>query len=241
MDYINMELTFLGRGAGFNPSEGSTSSYFIDKGELFLIDPGESIFKTLLDKKVLDPVSGLNVLITHTHSDHIGSIGSLFLYAGVAKKFKTNIICDENMAFAPKVRTLLEIFGVTEKMYQFTDAQTFDNRYSKFNKVRYIKTFHCNELDTCAILFETPDGLVFYSGDMKDPSPLKDIIKSGKKIDRIYIDSNNDPNPNPYHLRLQEISDIVPPELRSKVYCMHFNSAQCMKDAVALGFNAVKL
>jgi len=236
-----MELTFLGRGAGFYPAEGSTSSYFLDKGELFLIDCGESTFNTLLKKKVLDSVSALNLLITHTHSDHVGSMGSLLLYAAVAKKFKTNIISDKNMAFAPQISTLLKIYGLPDRMYQFVNASEFDNRYSQFNKFRYIKTFHCDELESCAILFETSNGLVFYSGDMKDPAPLIEIIKSGQKIDKLYIDSNNDPNPNPYHLRLTEIYDIVPPELRPEVYCMHFNSSKCIDDAIGLGFKVVDI
>jgi len=236
-----MELTFLGRGAGFFPAEGSTSAYFLDKGELFLIDSGESVFNSLLDRKILDSASALNVLITHTHSDHTGSLGSLLLYASVAKKFKINIISDENMTYLPKIRTLLDIFGLSERMYRFTNVSAFDNRYSQFNSVRYIKTYHCDELESCAILFETSDGLVFYSGDIKDPAPLQDIIKSGKKIDKIYIDSNNDPEPNPYHLRLQEIYDIVPPELRPRTYCIHFNSGKCMDEARALGFNVVAI
>jgi len=234
-----MELTFLGRGAGFYPEEGSTAAYFLDKGELFLIDCGESTFNAIIKKKLLDSVSALNLFITHTHSDHTGSLGSLFLYASVAKKIKINIVTGEDMACLPQVRALLDIFGLSEKSYRSTDASAYDNRYSAFNKARYIKTFHCNELETCAILFETGNGLVFYSGDMKDPAPLVSLIKSGKKFDKIYIDSNNDPNPNPYHLRLQEIYDIVPPELRSGVYCMHFNSGKCMDEARALGFNVV--
>jgi len=236
-----MELTFLGRGAGFNPSEGSTSSYFLDKGELFLIDCGESVFEAIIEKKLLDSVSALNLFITHTHSDHVGSLGSLLLYASVAKNIKTNIITGENMAYLPQIRNLLDIFGLSERMYKFTDARVFDSRYSQFNSFRYIKTFHCGELETCAILFETGGGLVFYSGDMKDPAPLISLVKSGKKIDKIYIDSNNDPNPNPYHLRLNEIYDIVPPELRRGVYCMHFNSDKCMDEALALGFNVVPI
>jgi len=235
-----MELNFLGRGAGFNPAEGSTAAYFLDKGELFLIDSGESTFRILLNKKILDSVSALNLFITHTHSDHAGSLGSLLLYASVAKKFTTNIINGKDMTFAPQINTLLKIYGVTERMYRFVNESEFKNRYSQFNSVRYIKTFHCAELETCAILFETNSGLVFYSGDMKDPSPLQEIVKSGKKIDKLYIDSNNDPNPNPYHVRLNEIYDIVTPELRPRVYCMHFNSTQCMKDAIALGFNVVE-
>jgi len=231
----------LGRGAGFFPAEGSTSAYFLDNGELFLIDTGESVFKTILDKKVLDAATkGLNVFFTHTHSDHVGSLGSLVLYASVTKKFKTNIIIDENMAFSKDINTLLKIYGIQERMYQFTNSSALDKRFSKFNKVRYIKTFHCEELETCAILFETNDGLVFYSGDMKDPAPLIEILKSGKKIDKIYIDSYNAQAPNPFHFRLQEIHEIIPPELRSRVYCMHFNSTDCMKDAKAFGFNVVE-
>lgn len=236
-----MELTFLGRGAGFNPAEGSTSAYFLDKGELFLIDCGESVFNTLVEKKLLDSVSSLNLLITHTHSDHVGSMGSLLLYASVAKKLNINIITGKNMDFLPNIRTLMEIYGLPERMYWFADEASFDNRYSQFKSVRYIKTFHCSELETCAILFETGKGLVFYSGDMKDPAPLIEIIKSGQKIDKIYIDSNNDPAPNPYHLRLEEIRDIVPPELRPSVYCMHFNSDQCKQDVLAFGFKVVEL
>jgi len=240
MEFIVMELTFLGRGAGFFPAENSTSSFFFDNGELFLIDSGETTFKTILDKKLFDSASAFNIFITHTHSDHVGSLGSLLLYASVAKKFRTNIISDENMAFAPQISALLKIYGVTERMYQFVSSSAFDNRYSQFNKVRYIKTFHCDELETCAIIFETGGGLVFYSGDMKDSAPLLEIVKSGKKIDKIYIDSYNGPNPNPYHLMLKEIYDIVPPELRPRIYCMHFNSSQCMQDALALGFNIVE-
>jgi hypothetical protein len=238
---IVMELTFLGRGAGFYPAEGSTSAYFIDTGELFLIDSGESVFDALIDKKILDSVSALNLFITHTHSDHTGSLGSLLLYASVVRKFKTNIIADENVDYLPQIRTLLEIYGLSEKSYRIANVSEFDSRYTMFNRVRYIKTFHCDELETCGILFETDKGLVFYSGDMKDPAPLKEIIKSGQKIYGIYIDSNNDPEPNPYHIRLNEIYDIVPPELRSRVYCMHFNSAQCMDEARGFGFKVVEI
>jgi len=235
-----MELNFLGRGAGFYPAEGSTSAYFLDKGELFLIDPGESVFGTLVEKKILDSVSALNLFITHTHSDHVGSLGSLLLYASVVKKFKTNIITGESMTFIPQINTLLKIYGVPERMYQIANAPAFDNRYSQFNNVRYIKTFHCDELETCAILFETNSGLVFYSGDMKDPAPIQEILKSGRKIDKIYLDSYSDQTPNPFHFKLQEIYDIIPPELRPSVYCMHFNSRQCMQDAIAFGFKVVE-
>ncbi|MCL2320266.1 MAG: MBL fold metallo-hydrolase [Treponema sp.] len=234
-----MELNFLGRGAGFNPAEGSTSAYFIDNGELFLIDAGESVFRILLERKILDSVSAFNLFITHTHSDHVGSLGSLGLYACMVKNFVVNIITDKTMAYLPDIRTLLGIYGLTGNMYRFTDSSKLDGAYSLFSKVRYIKTIHCDELETCGILFETDNGLVFYSGDMRDPAPLLNIIESGRPIDKIYVDSNNDTKPNPHHISIRLLNDIVPPEIKPKIHCMHINSSHCADEARAYGFRCL--
>jgi Cft2 family RNA processing exonuclease len=234
-----IELTFLGRGAGFNPAEGSTSAYFIHKGTMFLIDCGESVFQTVLENKILDTVSGLNVFITHTHSDHTGSIGSLFLYASMVKNITPNIIIDLNMGYLSDLRALLGIFGLTEKMYHFVDAPALDGCYSSFSKIRYVKTRHCDELESCGILFETEQGLVFYTGDMRDPAPLLEIIKSGHAIDKIYIDSNNNREPSVHHISIHTLDDILPPEIKPKIYCMHINNSRCVEEATAYGFNVV--
>ena len=234
-----MELCFLGRGAGFNPGEGSTAAFFIDNGELFLIDSGESVFRALLERKVLDSVSVLNLFITHTHSDHTGSIGSLILYAFMAKKIPVNIIIDDNTSYASSLRVLFGIYGLTENMYRFAGAEEFDEKYSLFTRVRYVKTRHCNELDTCALLFETDQGLVFYTGDIRDPAPVIELIASGRQIDRIFVDSNNDPTPNIHHISLHQLNDIIPASLKSKVFCMHFSNSQCIADAQAYGFSIV--
>ena len=236
-----MELSFLGRGAGFYPIEGSTSSYFIDNGEMFLIDSGESIFQTILNKKILDSVSKVNLFITHTHSDHVGSLGSLILYTFAVKKKDVSIIIDENMTYLPSIRSLLVIYGLTDNMYHFTDASEYDGKYSLFTKVRYVKTKHCDELESCGILFETDKGLVFYSGDMNNISPLLDIIKSGRPIDKIYIDSNGDRKPGPHHISIHQVNDVVPSELRPRIYCMHFNNSACITEAQGYGFVVVDL
>ena len=234
-----MRLNFLGRGAGFNPAEGSTSAYFIDKNELFLIDAGESVFRILLERKILDSVSGFNLFITHTHSDHVGSLGSLILYACMVKKLTVNIIIDQNMSYLSHIRTLLGIYGLTENMYRFTDSRKLDGSYTCFDKVRYIKTRHCNELDTCGILFETTDGLVFYSGDIRDPAPILDIIGSGRRINKIFIDSNSDREPNIHHISIHLLNDIIPAEVKPKVYCMHINNNRCIEEALSYGFSVV--
>ena len=236
-----MELTFLGRGAGFNPAEGSTSSYFIDNKELFLIDCGESIFKTILEKKLLDSVSVVNLFITHTHTDHVGSLGSLILYSSVIKKLPVKIITSECMGYLPKLKSFLEIVGLTSLMYDFADVSAFTGNYKLFNKVNYFKTTHCDELESCGILFETESGLVFYSGDLNNPGILMDIIKSGRKIDKIYVDSSNDRKINLHHITIHQLNDIIPSDLKSKIYCMHINNDKCIEEALAYGFNVVQI
>jgi len=236
-----MELKFLGRGAGFNPMEGSTSAYFIDNGELFLIDSGESVFGALLRKKIPDSVTGFNLFITHTHSDHVGSLGSLVLYVSMVKNLTLNIIIDENMRYLPQLRTLLGIYGLSNNMYRLKAASDLENRYSLFKKVRYVNTKHCNELDSCGILFETEEGLVFYSGDMRDPAPIVELLESGCPIDSIYIDSNNEHGTNMHHVSIHLLNEIIPPELKSKIRCMHINSSRCAEEARACGFSVVSI
>jgi len=68
-----MELIFLGRGAAFNAEEGNTSAYFIKDNTMFLFDCGESVFHSILNKKLLDGIEKINIFITHLHSDHYGS------------------------------------------------------------------------------------------------------------------------------------------------------------------------
>ena len=73
----NMELKFLGRGAAFYPVLGNTSAYDICDNNLFLIDCGETIFKKLFEKDIFNKINNIYIFITHTHSDHIGSLSSL--------------------------------------------------------------------------------------------------------------------------------------------------------------------
>ena len=87
-----MELKFLGRGSAFNVKEGNTSAFFYSNGELFLIDCGESVFERVVNNYLLDNIKAINILITHTHGDHVGSLGSLILYCYHNLDIKVNII-----------------------------------------------------------------------------------------------------------------------------------------------------
>ena len=87
-----MEINFLGRGSAFNPKEGNNAGYFIQNNELFLIDVGEDVFAKLIEFNILENIKKINVMITHTHSDHIGSLGSLVAYSYYVLNEPVNII-----------------------------------------------------------------------------------------------------------------------------------------------------
>lgn len=232
-----MELNFLGRGSGFNPAEGSTSAWFIENETLFLIDCGESVFRILLERKILDKAARLNLFITHTHSDHTGSLGSLILYAYMVKKIPVNFISGKKMDYLPGLKNLLEIYGLGEQMYGFIDETSLDGTFSAFSAARFVKTTHCEELDSCGILFETSAGLVFYSGDLRDIDPILKLIDSGRVIDKIYVDTNSDSGP--HHITLQTLNEKIPAAVKPKIRCMHLNNSRCITEARANGFTVV--
>ena len=102
-----MELNFLGRGAAFNPKEGNNSAYFIENNQLFLIDCGENIFGRLIDSGLLESVESVNLMITHTHSDHIGSLGSLVTYSFYTLHKPLNIILPKAAKHLPNIEKVL--------------------------------------------------------------------------------------------------------------------------------------
>lgn len=75
----NNLLKFIENGSCFNTDFGNNSTYYIDKKNqsLLLIDCGESIFERIMKHKLLENIKDIDILITHMHTDHIGSLFSL--------------------------------------------------------------------------------------------------------------------------------------------------------------------
>ncbi len=236
-----MELKFLGRGASLNPKEGNNSSYFIENNQLFLIDCGESIFERLIENKILENVENINLMITHTHSDHIGSLGSLLSYCFYTLHKVVNIILPDNPKHLTNIGKILNGFGCNREMYNYVNEKLFDDKYLNFKSIRYVETDHCDELNCYGLLFTTQNGIVYYSGDTREVNTIKKLINSGEVIDKLYIDTttaNFSGNP---HLYIGVLQETIPEELKSHVYCMHLNNDNCIEQAKTFGFNVVEI
>jgi ribonuclease BN (tRNA processing enzyme) len=234
-----MELKFLGRGAAFNPKEGNNAAYFKENNELFLIDCGETIFEKIIEKNILKDINNINILITHTHGDHIGSIGTLIMYCYYNLNIKTNIILCKNAKHKENIENIIKNFGCNNKMYNYIEETTYDNKYKTFKTIRYKETTHCKELNCYGIEFETENGIIYYSGDTNDITYIKELIK--KDIDKIYIDTTSKDYKENVHLYIGKIKEIIPEKLNKKIYCMHLNDDECIKLVKEYGYNIVEL
>lgn len=207
-------LNFLGRGMSFNPKEGNTAAYFIENNELFLIDCGESVFARLHELEILEEVDKINVLITHTHSDHIGSIGTLLMYAYYVKNIVSNIVISEDLKYINNIQAILDNFGCEPNIYKYVDIKDYDYKYNLFNKIRFFPTVHSN-LESCGLKIGTTNGIIIYSGDTNDLGSILDIINSGEEISKIYVDTNTSNNEGRAHLSIDDLDKGISKNIRT--------------------------
>ncbi|MBE6160764.1 MAG: ribonuclease Z [Firmicutes bacterium] len=236
-----MELNFLGRGSAFNSKEGNTSAYFIENKELFLIDCGEAVFERIIKNDVVKDIEQINVLITHTHSDHIGSLGSLIMYSYYIMKEKVNIIIPTNAKYIENIEMLLKAVGCTNDMYNYVVEDSFDNKYDIFSNIRFIETRHSDNLNCYGIVFATENGIIYYSGDTNDIDVIRSILKKNYKIDKLYIETTLLNYEGNVHLYIGFLDEVINEELKKQVYCMHVESDECIKRVRELGFNVVDI
>lgn len=141
-----MELKFLGKGGSDNQLQGNTSAYFIENRCLFLIDCGENIFERILRKQLLNDVDKVFIFITHTHSDHVGSLGSLIFHCYFLKKIELNIVLSSNLLHYNDVKELLRIYGAREDWYRIIEPTSLNNKFNSFNKMEYMSTKHVEQI-----------------------------------------------------------------------------------------------
>ena len=233
-----MNLKFLGRGSAFNVYEGNTSAYFMLNYELFLIDCGETVFESLMKKYVLDDVDKINVMITHTHSDHVGSLGSLISYAYALLGIRVNIIIGPNVEYKDDLIKILDGFNCQNK-YSFVDIKRYLNQYSYIKKIEFLEEVHSSDMKCYGILFHTNNGIIYYTGDTSSTNNIVKLINSNENIHSIYTDCSNIPNGK--HLFIGDLVDSIPDNIKHKVYCMHINNNQCFEDAYNNGFKVVEV
>jgi len=234
-------LQFIGRGSAFNTLEGNNSAYCIHEGELFLIDCGSNVFERLDHAGVLGVVKNIKVLITHTHDDHIGSLGGLIFHS----YFNMGTMGEKNITvYAPytlKVPKLLSLMGVTNKYYHIKQFESHvELEYaSEPVFVQAVPNHHVEEILSYGYLLDIKGKCVYYSGDSNNIHPyILGRLESGI-IDYFYQDTCKADYEGNVHLSINKLCELVGKN-RDKVYCMHLDKGFPVQWVKTLGFNVVE-
>lgn len=233
-----LDLKFLGIGSAFQTNLYNNTAYFIEKDNLFLLDCGETAFAELKEQPFLSDINNIFVFFTHTHSDHIGSLGQLIEYCNQELASKLNIIVPnmEPNSLYSDIRELLNIFSISPNKCNFSCPNGLENNYESFTKMEFLPTNHTPELpEKCySLMFNTPNGKVLYTSDSIDTKYIESLVEE-KDYDKMYVDCTL--SIPAVHLDLNILNSIVPNDQKEKVYCMHFDSMSCLKKAQEFGFN----
>ncbi len=213
-------IEFLGRDNGFG--RRNTSAYTFVGDRLLLIDCGHTVMTQLQDNNLLTGISGIDVIITHMHGDHVGSLSQLALFSYFQLKTPINIItaCKE-------IDNFLRITGVP-RYWQIPGFPK--ERYTKNNDfVTFIPVNHVGEEIDCYGFSATINGKhVIYTGDTTTLEPFSKYIDSGSQL---YTDASV---VGGVHLKLEDNLSFLN-ELTRKgvdVYLMHLDNEVKIREII---------
>lgn len=222
-------LKFLGKGGAFDIEYGNNSAFEIIDNKLYLFDCGYDVFKKLIKYKLLENLKEVNVLITHLHGDHIGSLSTLISYLYAKYKnvdFATNIVYPDR----EKLAQFLYFMGVSENKYY---AYTPENIAFKCESIVQ------EHIDgSFGYFVEINDKNIFYSGDTAIPNPDSLIRLNEGRVDYFYHEAMVEPVGA--HSSLYDLQLKVNPKYSDRVFIMHTNY-ETEKECVKFGFNIIEL
>lgn len=224
-------LRFIGTGSAFNTALGNTSAWLRHEGEMVLIDCGGSVFGRLLEKKLLAGVTRLDICLTHTHGDHVGSLGDLLLYSWLILGVAPTVRHPE----PARIIRLIELLGVPPEAYALDGSELFS--VGGWLKGRFEHQVHADTMPAFGLELALPGQQLWYSGDSRGiPAGVLARFLKGE-ITCLYQDTTGMERPDSLHLSLSELAALIPPPMRSRVVCMHLDESFDPVQAEAMGFH----
>jgi ribonuclease BN (tRNA processing enzyme) len=230
-----IKLIFIGVGSAFNTNLGNTSAFIRTKDTMLLIDCGGTVFHRFMDLKLLEGLKQLNIIITHTHPDHVGSLGEVIFFAHYVLKIVPKIYFPDTEL----IGTFLRCIGIEEKMVIIIgnlEVKIHNQELGDFS-LSFLPVSHLPTIPAFGFILENKDSRIYYSGDANAiPRSVMRLLEEGN-LDIIFQDTCGlDYNGNA-HLSLRKLCDIIPENLRKKVYCIHHDSFLDVEEVRELGFN----
>ena len=231
-------LNFVGTGGAFSKQFINNSAYYLIEDKLVLFDCGETVFHEILNLDVINEnINSIDIIITHFHSDHVGSLGSLLFYC----RFKK--ISDVNVIFPIKELpySLLRIFGISEDLFKVKlPIEITDYSLKEYAQLHGDVNRDGNIILIPSYGYHLINGKdnFFYSGDT---CYIDEIILQkfkNREIEYLYYEVTTDGYKS--HLQLDELVNLIDYKDRSRVICMHLGDFVDTVKIKKLGFRSVR-
>lgn len=241
------KLKFLGTGNAFTKNNGNNAAFLEWEKEVLLFDCGEDVYGKLLKYGLIENKSRYHIFITHLHSDHVGSLGSLIAYLYyVAFKGDKSRIC---VYFPTQALVdMLRLQGVEDEWYTF-----FMNRFDEVildsmdKNMEYIfeENEHTKALDykgqpgAYSIEISIKKNFSFYYSS--DCSIIKDRLISTKIYDEIYHEVSS--IKTPVHTSYEELVEAFKafsPKEKKRIWLMHYDDEFDVERAIKDGFSVAQ-
>lgn len=226
-------LNFLGVGSAFNTKVGNTSAFIRRHDSMVLIDCGGTVFHRLMELKLLEGLKQLDIIITHTHPDHVGSLGEVIFYAHYALKIKPRVYFPDGQLMTK----FFECIGVESCMVELiSDSEAvLSTAFGDFS-VSFLRVPHLQAIPAYGFVLEGDGSRIYYSGDSNDiPKGVVEMLVDGE-LSCIYQDTCGLDYDGNAHLSLRKLQEIIPEGLRDKVVCIHHDSFLDIEKVKELGF-----
>ncbi|WBW96883.1 MBL fold metallo-hydrolase [Oceanirhabdus sp. W0125-5] len=232
------DLFFTGIGSAFNPKLGNNSAFIKKNKNLILIDCGGTVFSRLQELNMLDRVDKVYIIITHTHPDHVGSLGEVIFYLYNILKKKATVIYP-NKEF---IQRFLSNIGATTKQYYLESeniVKVDDDEFGEFS-IEFLPVSHVKTIPCYGFIMNIEGESFYYSGDSNNiENRILMMLKNGE-LHRVYQDTCGLDYKGNAHISLRKLKELISIEYRNKVYCMHLDQHITRKDIEESGFNVVE-
>ena len=232
-------IKFTGIGSAFNTELGNTSAFTRKDNSLLLIDCGGTVFHRLQELSLFDRLENIYIVITHTHPDHIGSLGEVIFYSYYILKHRPTIFFPQKEL----IESLLTSIGVTPAMYNINSFEMVDVKDTQLGEfsIEFLPVSHVDTIPAYGFLMNLNERAFYYSGDANGISnAILDKLKNGQ-IHRIYQDTCGLDYEGNNHLSLRKLCEIIPGKYRNKVYCIHLDKHITKQEIKDNGFNVLKV
>lgn len=210
------KLTFLGIDTGFGIN--NNAAYVEDGDKLIIIDCGGTVFSELFKKDqetgFLKNKKEIEVVITHMHDDHTGSLSTLIYY--IVFKLGKSI---KLVAKCKNLKERLLMTGLREEDFEISEDKD----------IEFIETVHSAGLDCYGFKMDVDGKKIIYTGDTATLDPFIPYLDGCAEL---YTDVTY--APSKVHLDLRENLDLLK-EISNKgidVYLMHIDNEQEIKRVI---------